>query len=336
MTLLLIGPIAVGVLALLPSALTRLGRIINAPEAIATGFVVSLLGWAIVPAAWVLCSVGSVVDLTAHRELTDFGCALGLGAAPWDLSGYLLAAAVIIPIGVALIGHQRRRDATLDLAQMTVIGHYSSPLGSGVAIVSSNDIHAVSAGLVHPRALVTTGTLALLSDQERQAVFEHEAAHLRLGHTRLLELASGIAALYWFIPPVRNAWNGLRRELEVAADHEARRIIGAPVIMTALAKVVTRQARLADAHFGAPDDVRYRIRRLQEPTPTPGGQLLAMGAAVIAPSTLVALASCVLTANQILSPSLFSCALVLSLVLGVLGWRRLAAPWSFTKSARTA
>jgi Zn-dependent protease with chaperone function len=324
MTLLLVGPIAIAMLALLPTGIERLSRRINAPQAMATGFGLSLLGWAIIPAAWLLCSIGSVVDLTAHRELTDFGCALGLGAAPWNLSGYLLAAAVVIPVSLALLGRARRSGTGLDLSQMTAVGSYTSPLGNDVAIVSSNDMHAVSAGLVRPRAVVTTGTLALLSDEERKAVLEHEAAHVRLGHTRLLEIASGIAQLYWFLPPVRNAWRGLRRELEVAADNEARRVVDAPVIMAALAKVVTQQARVADAHFGAPDSVRYRIRRLQEPMPTSGGQLVALGAAVVVPSALVTLASCVLTANHIFSPALVSCAFVLSLIFGVLHWRRLA------------
>ncbi|WP_276973071.1 hypothetical protein [Ferrimicrobium acidiphilum] len=108
MTLLLVGPIAVAMLALLPTGLERLSRRINAPQAMATGFGLSLLGWAIVPPAWILCSIGSVVDLTAHRELTDFGCALGLGTAPWDLSGYLLTAAVIIPVSLSLFLHIHR------------------------------------------------------------------------------------------------------------------------------------------------------------------------------------------------------------------------------------
>ena len=118
MTLLLVGPIAVAMLALLPTGLERLSRRINAPQAMATGFGLSLLGWAIVPPAWILCSIGSVVDLTAHRELTDFGCALGLGTAPWDLSGYLLTAAVIIPVSLSLFRRAKHSGARLDLSQM--------------------------------------------------------------------------------------------------------------------------------------------------------------------------------------------------------------------------
>jgi Zn-dependent protease with chaperone function len=320
MTLLLLGPTALLMLAFLPYGLEHLSRLINAPQAIGGGYLLALIGWVIVPTAWITCTAGSLVDLLFGHQLTVFGCDLGLGSAPWNLSSYVFGLLLLVPLGLHLFrGARATRHAQRDFcAPMT--DSYRSALGGTVKIVASNEVAAASIGFLQTVAVVTTGTLALLTTGERYAVLEHEAGHLRLGHTRLLLLAASVVACYSFLPPVRTAWRGLTRELEVAADNEARKVVSPQVILSAVAKVATRRARgPAIASFNGSDDLRYRIRRLQEPMPSSRQQLTGVILALVAPTILVVVSSCLMTTHSLISPSVGLCGLTISLLMFVGG-----------------
>jgi hypothetical protein len=121
--------------------------------------------------------------------------------------------------------------------------------------------------------VVSTGLLALLTPAEQEAVLHHEAAHIRLGHPRILLLGAVIARSYRWLPPARLAWTRLRRDLEAAADDEAAAAVGTAPLLSALAKVALAAAASpapgsgdpAGLAFAEPGDLRYRIRRLQQP-----------------------------------------------------------------------
>ncbi|WP_298211458.1 M56 family metallopeptidase [Ferrimicrobium sp.] len=317
MTLLFLGLVAILMLAVLPYGLERLSRHINAPQAISGGYLLALIGWVIVPTAWIMCTVGSLVDLLFGHQLSVFGCDLGLGAAPWNLSGYLFGILLLVPLGFHFFrGAHATRNAQRDLCTPMTTASYRSALGGTVRIVASNEVAAASIGFLQAVAVVTTGTLALLTDDERHAVLEHEAAHLRLGHTRLLLLAASVVGGYAFLPPVRAAWRGLTRELEVAADNEARKVVRPQIILSAVAKVATRRASgPAVASFNGSDDLRYRIRRLQGPMPSSPQQLAGVILALVAPAVLVVVSSCLMTTHSLISPSLGLCGLTISLLI---------------------
>ena len=110
---------------------------------------------------------------------------------------------------------------------------------------------------------------------------------------------------------MRRTWAGLRRELEAAADDEAVRLVGAAPLLSALARVglarATTTRSIGEASFGDPEHLRYRIRRLQQPSePAPGVSI-----AVIALGALLAGAfawcACTLVAPQPELPSLAAC-----------------------------
>ena len=75
--------------------------------------------------------------------------------------------------------------------------------------------------------------------------------------------------------PARLAWTRLRRDLEAAADDEAAAAVGTAPLLSALAKVALATAAAPAAAsparpaFADPGDLRYRVRRLQQPR-TPG------------------------------------------------------------------
>ncbi|MGC9154473.1 MAG: M56 family metallopeptidase [Ferrimicrobium sp.] len=319
MTLLLLGSMAILILAFLPYGLERLSRLVNAPQAISGGYLLALIGWVIVPTAWIMCTTGSLVDLLFGHQLSAFGCDLGLGSAPWNLSGYLFGLLLLVPLGIHFFRGARAMCHTQrDLCTPTTTDSYRSALGGTVTIVASDEVAAASIGFFQAVAVVTTGTLDLLTVDERYAVLEHEAAHLRLGHTRLLLLATSVVGGYAFLPPVRAAWRGLTRELEVAADNEARKVVSPQIILSAVAKVATRRANgPAVASFNGSDDLRYRIRRLQGPMPSSPQQLAGVILALVAPAILVVVSSCLMTTHSLISPGLSLCGLTISLLIFV-------------------
>jgi len=69
-------------------------------------------------------------------------------------------------------------------------------------------------------------------------------------------------------PPAEVGWDGLRRELEAAADDEAARVVGRGTVLSALARVVLLAAAKPDserANFGGVEHLRYRVARLERP-----------------------------------------------------------------------
>jgi Zn-dependent protease with chaperone function len=172
------------------------------------------------------------------------------------------------------------------------------PGGQVAWVIPSRRLAAYCGGLGRPRPVVTTGLLSLLDPAEQEAVLRHETAHARLGHPRLLLLGAVIAASYRWLPPARLAWAALRRDLEAAADDEATGN-GTGPLLSALAKVALAQAAHpaapvpAAAGFADADDLRYRIRRLQQPRPQRARTVLALSLVGAALAGALAEAACV-------------------------------------------
>lgn len=135
--------------------------------------------------------------------------------------------------------------------------------GPKVVTISSGEPVAFATGIVRSRAIISTGLLELLEPSEQRAVVEHELAHLRLGHPRILFFASIIALAYSWLPPVHWAMSGLRRELEASADDQAAATCGSKPLILALAKVGIEKGSRHLASFADADTLRYRIRRLE-------------------------------------------------------------------------
>jgi len=157
----------------------------------------------------------------------------------------------------------------------------------------------------------------MLEPAEQEAVPAHEAAHVRLGHPATLLAGAAIGRSYRWLPPARPAWDRLRRDIEADDDDEAAAVAGA--LLSALAKVALATAPLAGspparAGFADPEDLRYRIRRLQAP---PARSALALGLAGAVLTGGLAAAACQLLHAGPAWPGLIGCLAA----FGYLGWR---------------
>lgn len=282
------------------------------PRLLASAQVVGLLGWGTLPAAWLACIGSGIAALaTTSGGPLGSGCWLGVGVGEWRLAGYGLAGIGLAPLvwqaarvlvashraelrGLALAAAERRRLTS----------------GDSVWVLPADELVATAGGVLRPKAVVTTAVLARLSPKERQAVLEHEAAHIRLGHPRLLIFGVIIARAYGFLPPVRRTWAGLRRELEATADAEAVRHVDRSSVLSALVRVGLSQAGVG-ASFADPEHIRYRLRRLEA---SPSGQAPASAVMVaLSAALLVVLAWSVCA---ILDPGLSPPALATCVVIG--------------------
>lgn len=286
------------------------------PRVAAGAHLVSLLGWALLPAVWLACLGSALGSWLGGIQTPGGGCLLGLDHGQWQLLGYLPGTLVL----GTLVFHGLRHAAAARRAEIRGVALSSSvrrPTSAGeVWVVPSEHPVAFASGLWRCRAVVTSGMLAPLAGPERQAVCEHEAAHVRLGHPRMLVVCGAIAAAYGRFPPVRRAWEGLRRELEAAADDEAARVVGTETLVSALvhvAMLVGHESPSVAPGFGGGEHLRWRITRLEHPGPAPWPTAV-VGTAGAATAGAMALVACVLAGAPASVAGALACLAVVALI----------------------
>lgn len=294
------------------------------PRISAGAHLVNLLGWALLPAVWLAC-LGTALGSWLEGIRTSNGCLLGLDHGEWQLLGYAPGALVL---GVLVFHGLRQAAAARDAEMRGVVLSRSvqRPTSTGhVWVLPSDHPAAFASGLWRCRAVVTSGMLALLEVAERQAVCEHEAAHLRFGHPRLLMAFGAIAASYGRFPPVRRTWDGLRREFEAAADDEAAGVVGTEVLVSALVHVATlvrRRIPEVTPGFGAAEHLRWRIERLEHPVPPARWPTTLIAGAAVATTTAMALVGCALAGAPASVPGALACLVLVALVSLRPAWPR--------------
>ena len=268
------GVLAAGIALALAAARSRGAW--AAPRLAASAGVLTLAGIGLMPPLLLACAAAALGTATGSAGHTVAGvCVLASGSIrPGQLVLYGLAAALAARTAF-LAARALRAARRAELRGLALAGSTPRRLADGGTawIVPTLQLAAHCAGLRRPRAVVSTGLLSLLTPAEQEAVLSHEVAHIRLGHPRILLLGAVIARSYRWLPPARLAWTRLRRDLEAAADDEAAAAVGTAPLLSALAKVAlaTASAPLPAAGsparlaFAEPDDLRYRVRRLQQP-----------------------------------------------------------------------
>ncbi|SMY12583.1 M56 family metallopeptidase [Brevibacterium jeotgali] len=111
--------------------------------------------------------------------------------------------------------------------------------------------------------VVSTGLLALLEDEERDAVLAHEREHLRLRHDLLTLAFASWHRMLPFLPATRTALEAVSAAIEIMADDAARRSVSDRAFVRALTKVSAKQA--AGSKDYDPDLTDVRIARLSAP-----------------------------------------------------------------------
>jgi len=297
------------------AAAPRLGAVVE---------VLTLAAIGLAPPLLLACAAAAVGTWSGAPGRTVGGvCMLAAGpAGPAQLILYGLAAALLARTG-ALAARAAAAARRAGVRGLALAGATPRRLpGGGTAwVVPSGHVAAYCAGLRHPRVVVTTGLLNILEPAEQDVVLRHEAAHIRLGHPRTLLAGAAIGRSYRWLPPARLAWDRLRRDIEAAADDEAAAATGTGPLLSALAKVALTTGTVttapARAGFADPEDLRYRIRRLQAPPSRSARSALSLGLAGAVLTGGLAAAACQALHAGAAWPGLIPCLAA----FGYLGWR---------------
>lgn len=104
-------------------------------------------------------------------------------------------------------------------------------------------------GILRPVVCLPARLIAQLSAEEREAVIQHELAHLRGLHAVIVFVVGAFAKMFWFVPGTGLLAREACAQCEVCADDAAVR---AGVDRTLLASALVRVAELATATTHAP------------------------------------------------------------------------------------
>lgn len=265
MTGLVVAALFFGALTLLPWFAARWleGRIV--PKGLAGMHLLTLVGLAVLPIGWLGCLAGGIGAALYPNSALSFSCWIGTrGFNTWQASTELLGLFFLVRLLWA--GFQTARlTSRVNVNKISFLGSIgdSTQRRNKLLVIPTDAVVAFASGISRPRATVSSGLLNLLEPPEQEAVIEHELAHLRLGHPRILFIGAVIASAYSWLPPVHDAFNGLRRELEAAADDQVVAACGVKALIQALAKVGLHNAQATTASFADADTLRYRLNRLQ-------------------------------------------------------------------------
>jgi hypothetical protein len=187
----------------------------------------------------------------------------------------ILAAFVLNLLRAALLPIQMRnrtwgapanlRERVHRLAHNT--GMQSVP---GARVCADMQPWALVTGLIRPQIVVSSGLVALLDEEELEAVLCHELLHIQRGDLWWTALCGVMRDLTWFIPATRRLYAHMMTEQEVACDDgvvdEPQRL----ALASALVRVWQAHTSVTPTPHGAlalfsprqADHLEARVRRL--------------------------------------------------------------------------
>ena len=180
----------------------------------------------------------------------------------WHLFALWGAVLLSLHLGLTLVltlvrsERQRRRHAQL----VTLL---SSPLSATTRLIDSpTPVAYCLPGAFSSVTVFSAGLVELLSDDELDAVIEHERAHVVQRHdVVLIAFRAWNAALPWF-PIASRAQREVGLLIEMLADDRARSHVADTVLATAITLVGGASAADTAAEASRPSDIQQRVARL--------------------------------------------------------------------------
>jgi Zn-dependent protease with chaperone function len=241
----------------LPLVTRRLRRSFRPGEHVRFNAAATASGLVLLEAALVICALPVAVAVTgvgsSERHFFAGDTVIGWGSGVAAMAGF----------GLLLYGYLRHRRTETRLRVEAGIGAHYQREDHELVVLDSERPVAYALGGREPQIVVTSGLMALLSDDEVNGVLEHELAHLRFHHRRFLALAGTLAPAARVVPGLRRVLDASRFAVERWADTA---ISDPAAARRALLKLSDSEPAHGLAAFGA-GDVAERISALAEPAP---------------------------------------------------------------------
>jgi Zn-dependent protease with chaperone function len=291
---------------------------------VATFHLLALAGMAALPLVALPClAVIRPADLSALASLNVIRVA--------QTAARALAAAYLLRIAWVAVHTSRATSRLATNTAQAAADRLPTSGGLLIHVVASQRPIAFILGGRAGGVVVSRGLLALLDDDERDAVLAHELAHLRLRHHRLLRFAQVVStALGPAVPAAGDAAALLARELEVIADQAAasevgdRRVVARALARAALATAGATPAPSPALAFGGERDLVYRLDRLLEDSRREDRRGVATGGIGLLAAGLVAImGGTILPIGPVGGVTVLGVTL---LGIGWLSWRAVAPP----------
>ncbi len=219
MTLLLV---AIGVALLAFPALADRMSAASPPREWSRVVAATLVGGVIVTeVGLVLTALPTVLHVPAIAQMTGACPSIvdRINAGPvlgW--TSFVAALASLVAIAVT-IRRCRRLAATAWVEPW--LGDHLPRDGYELVVVPTARVLAMSVPGTRPQVVVSDAVVARLDQGRLDAVIEHEAAHLRLGHRRYLLIAAAVDRAFGWVPGARRSADSLRVAVEEWADDVA-------------------------------------------------------------------------------------------------------------------
>ncbi len=108
-----------------------------------------------------------------------------------------------------------------------------------ITVVKASEPLAITIGYVRPTIIYSTGLIALLQEEELEAVLAHEIAHqTHRDPLRRLGLYS-LMRFFWFWPALSGLTKYYVTQQEARADSVAAQSVGSAVVVSSMKKIVT-------------------------------------------------------------------------------------------------
>lgn len=231
------GLLAVAAVTLLasPHALAQRTWIVRFPR-------LALAAWVATAAVGILSALGGLVWwIVAHARVdaaNGSGAEVAAFLSAWIAGALASGAVAAVALRAVTASHEHGHDLA-DLrtvlaactSRQTVVG------GRTVLVVATRRTFAAGVPGTDPLVVLSEPVLASLEPDELSAVVEHEAAHLSLGHGRLLHLARVHQACVPGLRAPREMRRAVDLLVELVADDRAARACGVAPLASALTKL---------------------------------------------------------------------------------------------------
>lgn len=232
-----------------PGVAAPMGRRMPPGEWARIGRAAIVAGRVLLPVALALIALPTALDIAGleHAAASCRHLDGGVHGAPFGVMAGL--ALVASEIGVARARRRHRR------VQETVrvdpwLGVHADRGDHDLVVLPTADHVAYAVGGASPQVVLSQGLVDGLLDDEIAAVVGHEAAHVRHGHHRYLELAAVVDALLLGTSVGRRSATALRTAVERWADEVAASSVPRRAVRGALLKCSQRNVTFVASFSG--------------------------------------------------------------------------------------